>query len=46
MVYVLNVVVVFAARKNSVFYCQFKMLFGFVAAGEFHPQPHILMFGK
>jgi hypothetical protein len=23
-----------------------KMLFGFVAAGEVHPQPHILMFGK
>jgi hypothetical protein len=22
------------------------MLFGFVAAGEVHPQPHILMFGK
>jgi hypothetical protein len=29
-----------------VFYCQFKMLFGFVAAGEVHPQPYILMFGK
>jgi hypothetical protein len=32
--------------SRNLFAKTIKMLFGFVAAGEVHPQPHILMFGK